>query len=65
MRNVKTGKKFAILLSTGEKFAENNETYKKASKARKAFINRKKRESVYETIGLKKCKSDTGRVFWE
>ena len=65
MRNVKTGEKFAILVSTGEKFTENNEVYKKALKSRKAYINRKERENVYDCIGLTKCRTETGSVFWE
>lgn len=62
-----TGKKFAREISTGIEIHQDEEPlkYAKLVKARKAYIARKEREDVMETCGLTKCKSASGKVFWE
>ena len=62
-----TGEKYAINNNNGTRISEkeNGTEYKKALATRKAYLRKKERESVFECIGLTKCKSETGRVFWE
>lgn len=67
VRNMKTGERFAINNINGTRISEkeNGTEYKKALATRKAYLRKKERESVFECVGLTKCKTETGRIFWE